>query len=215
MSTKLIGIDICPYVLRCLIMLHLGDVEFEKKFFDPPNKPDWFLKISPTGKVPVLEFDGVYIFESLVINEFLNEKLNLHLQVPDPIEKAINRCWSEYSSTLLTKVYSLVRAVNKTDFEQLADQIKEGLRWLETTMIRLPYFNGDNLALIDIAFAPLFFRLRNLNENYSMNFFMDTPTVRTWSSNVLKNESIANSIPENYPELLNQSIQKHKGFLSL
>lgn len=57
MSEKitLISFALCPYVQRAVIMLNEKGVAFERINIDLANKPEWFLQISPQGKVPVLK----------------------------------------------------------------------------------------------------------------------------------------------------------------
>lgn len=69
----LISHRLCPYVQRAVIALNEKGVAFERIDIDLASKPDWFLKISPLGKVPVLrvsnESGEVTLFESNVICE--------------------------------------------------------------------------------------------------------------------------------------------------
>lgn len=53
-ALKLISHKLCPYVQRAVIALLEKGVPFERIDIDLAHKPDWFLKISPLGKVPVL-----------------------------------------------------------------------------------------------------------------------------------------------------------------
>jgi glutathione S-transferase len=53
-TLKLISHKLCPYVQRAVIALAEKGVPFERIDIDLANKPDWFLNISPLGKVPVL-----------------------------------------------------------------------------------------------------------------------------------------------------------------
>jgi len=50
----LISHHLCPYVQRAAIALGEKGAPFERILIDLANKPDWFLKISPLGKVPLL-----------------------------------------------------------------------------------------------------------------------------------------------------------------
>ena len=50
----LVSHRLCPYVQRAVIALTEKGVPFERIVIDLANKPDWFLKISPLGKTPVL-----------------------------------------------------------------------------------------------------------------------------------------------------------------
>ncbi len=61
---KLISHKLCPYVQRAVISLKEKGVPFERIDIDLDNKPDWFLKISPLGKVPVLQVGDKVVFES-------------------------------------------------------------------------------------------------------------------------------------------------------
>ena len=70
---KLISHRLCPYVQRAVIALTEKGVAFERIDIDLANKPDWFLKISPLGKTPVLLVGDTAIFESAVILEYLEE----------------------------------------------------------------------------------------------------------------------------------------------
>ncbi len=70
---KLISHKLCPYVQRAVIALTEKGVPFERIDIDLANKPEWFLKISPLGKTPVLVVGDHAIFESAVILEYLEE----------------------------------------------------------------------------------------------------------------------------------------------
>src|SRR5918992_3647184 len=84
----LISHKLCPYVQRAVIALNEKGVPFERIDIDLANKPDWFLKLSPLGKVPVLvvEQDGreQVLFESAVIAEYLDETLAPRLHPTNP-----------------------------------------------------------------------------------------------------------------------------------
>src|SRR6516225_3257669 len=70
----LVSHDLCPFVQRAVIALTEKGVPFDRIYIDLADKPDWFLAISPLGKVPLLKVgdDGV-IFESAVILEYLED----------------------------------------------------------------------------------------------------------------------------------------------
>ena len=72
-ALKLISHKLCPYVQRAVIALTEKGVAFERIDIDLANKPDWFLKISPLGKTPVLLVGDTAIFECAVILEYLEE----------------------------------------------------------------------------------------------------------------------------------------------
>ena len=82
------------------------DVEFEVTYINLREKPDWFLKLSPHGKVPVLKVDDELLFESNAIAEFLDETVPPRLHPEHPVERARNRAWTDFVPTF-------ARAMNK------------------------------------------------------------------------------------------------------
>src|SRR5882757_3075946 len=120
---KLISHKLCPYVQRAVIALHEKGVPFERIDIDLGNKPDWFLKISPLGKVPVLVVtrdDGreVALFESNVICEYIEEtQAGAKLHPKDALVRAEHRAWMEFGSAILGDLWGLETATDAATFE--------------------------------------------------------------------------------------------------
>ena len=81
-----------------MIVLRAKDIEFEVTYINLAQKPDWFLKIAPHGKVPVLLVGDKPLFESNAIAEFLEETLSPALHPQDPIKRARTRAWTDCAS---------------------------------------------------------------------------------------------------------------------
>ena len=79
-----------------MIALRAKDVEFEVTFINLREKPDWFLEISPHGKVPVLKVDDEILFESNAIAEYLEDVILPAKHPNDPFKRARNRAWTDY-----------------------------------------------------------------------------------------------------------------------
>ena len=71
-----------------MIVLRAKAVKFDVTYINLREKPDWFLKISPHGKVPVLNVDGEPLYESNAIAEYLDETLEPRLHPADPIKRS-------------------------------------------------------------------------------------------------------------------------------
>lgn len=210
---KLIGSSICPFVQRCRIILYQAKLQHEFVTIDLTNKPEWLSKISPMGKVPILEINGVYITESLIINELINEEFILNLQNSDPIQKAVNRGWSEFSSVLISTQYALTSAADKAEYLLLQTKLNKGLACIENSSLEFSFFDNKRFSLVDIAFAPLFYRLNILNEIYGIDFFAQRPKIKKWSDYLLAHENVKNSIPNDYKDMIKQNIDNKQGFL--
>ncbi len=83
----LVSFDLCPYVQRAAIALNEKGVEFERINVDLADKPEWFLAISPLGKVPLLKIGDDVIFESGVIVEYLEDTRAPALHPTDPLQR--------------------------------------------------------------------------------------------------------------------------------
>ena len=82
MSTvEIVSSSTCPFAQRTRMALLEKNISFDLVEIDLDNKPRWFLKISPYGKVPILRHNDKVIFESSVINEYLEDGIYKDLQV--------------------------------------------------------------------------------------------------------------------------------------
>ena len=80
-----------------MIVLRAKKIDFEITHITADQKPDWFLKISPHGKVPVLWVDDEVLFESNAIAEFLDEAELPRLHPENLIKRARNRAWTDFT----------------------------------------------------------------------------------------------------------------------
>lgn len=102
---------LCPYVQRAAITLAEKAAPFEIRYVDLSAKPDWFLAISPLGKVPLLivrQGDGseTVLFESAVICEYLEEtQSGARLHPADLLARARHRGWMEFGSSILSDLW--------------------------------------------------------------------------------------------------------------
>src|ERR1043166_8221066 len=119
----LVSFKTCPWVQRAAIVLREKGVEFEFRHIDRDNRPDWFLAISPHKKVPVLGIDNkVSLFESNAINEYLDETIEPRLHPADPVQRAINRAWTDFLPTFADMVTG--QAYSEDEAEYKADIAK-------------------------------------------------------------------------------------------
>jgi glutathione S-transferase len=195
----LVSFKTCPWVQRSAIVLREKNTPFELRHIEPDNRPDWFLAISPHKKVPVLRIDdNVSLFESNAINEYLDETVAPRLHPADPIERAINRAWTDYVPTFASAVTATAYADTEADYNKAADGIPVPFERLEKALEKQgsgPFFNGTQYSLVDAAYAPFlqryFFldRIRNLGqiENY--------PRLKAWAKALCQRPS-THSFPE-------------------
>ena len=131
---RLISHALCPYVQRAAIVLAEKGLSFERIDIDLANKPEWFLKVSPLGKTPVLLVGDEAIFESAVICEYLDETSLPTLHPSDPLQRAKHRAWMEFGSTVLSGVAGFYSAPDAAALNTKAKELRQRFEQLEATL---------------------------------------------------------------------------------
>jgi len=207
-NLELISFKLCPFVQRAVIVLKEKGLDFKITYIDLKQKPDWFLQLSPLGKVPVLRVDDTVLFESAVIAEFLDEISPPALQPQDPLLRAKNRAWTEFASELLSLQYQFLHASGEQNCLDLRGKLRERFERLEKILDSGPYFNGPAFSLADAAFAPLFMRLDLIEKAHSMKLLAGLPKVVRWSQNLLARGAVRESVVADFPRLFSAYLQQ-------
>ena len=215
---KLISHKLCPYVQRAVIALTEKGVAFERIDIDLANKPDWFLKVSPLGKVPVLSVstDGgeVALFESNVICEYIEDTqggTRLHPQ--DPLQRAQHRAWMEFGSAILSELWGLETTTDAAIFESKREAVAAKFARVEAALGSGPFFAGENFSLVDAVFAPIFRYFDVFDQFIDLAVFTKTPKVRKWRTELAKQPSVQAAVGPDYPELLRAFLVRHDAHL--
>ena len=212
----------CPFAQRAWMTLVHKDIDFEYIEVDPYDKSESWLKISRgAGMVPVLiqpNDDGseTTIVESTRVLEYLED-----LQPESPIfanqpnQKAEQKYWMDHVSNKITPYfYQFLKAADSDQVQaQSREKLLDGIISITQAMDDGgPFFNGDQLSAVDIAFFPFAFRINLLLGRYR-DFYLPTegsiwPRYQQWYNAVLNhpsfkttgtdNENYANRLIEHY-----------------
>ena len=196
----LVSFKTCPWVQRAAIALREKNVAFDFRHIEPDNRPDWFLAISPHKKVPVLRIDdNVSLFESGAIAEYLDETIAPRLHPEDPIQRAINRAWTDYVPTFSSSVTGIAYAADEAAYKTAADKIGPAFAQLERALERQssagPFFNGAKYSLVDAGYAPFLQRYFFLDRIKPLGVIEKYPRVKAWAHALMKRPS-THSFPE-------------------
>jgi glutathione S-transferase len=215
---KLISFPLCPYVQRAAIALAEKGVPFERVDIDLANKPDWFLALSPLGKVPVLVVtldDGrqEVLFESQVIAEYLDETMAPRLHPGDPLERARHRAWIEFASATLADFFGFYTG-GEAAFRAKLEAIDGKFARLEQLLGNGPFFAGERFSLVDAAFAPVFRYFEAFDRLVDHRLFDGRPKLRAWREALAARPSVQGAAPADYVERLLRFIAAKKGHLA-
>lgn len=213
MKPKLISFKICPFVQRSVIVLEEKGADYDIEFIDIQDPPGWFKELSPLGKVPILQVGETVLFESAVIMEYLDETHPPSLHPADPLQKARNRAWTEYASECLFAQHGMITAADAETFAEKEKALTEKLQRLEG-LVAGPFFNGDDLALVDVAYAPLFMRMDLLEQWFDLDLLAGRPRLAEWRGRLLARESVKNSVVADFPDLFRNFIRKMGPYLA-
>ncbi len=134
------------------------------------KKPE-FLKLNPTGKVPVIIDGETVLYESRIINEYLEDQYPESQLMPKiPARRAKIRLLIDYALTDLIPPHQRIREQMVKDekerdpavIESAKRELIDMLRRFENELGDQPYLAGD-FSLLDAAVVPRFLRLEEWN----------------------------------------------------
>jgi len=207
MKLELISTKRCPFVQRSVITLNYKGIDHDMVFVDLDNPPDWFQDVSPMGRVPVLRVDGkTVIFESAVINEFLDDVTPGQLHPADPLQRALNKSWIEFGGTCCSLTFQIMVAADRGAFDATVTQLAGNLAQVEAVLGDGPYFNGGDFSLIDAAYAPIFIRLDVFEDLLDLHILGDLPKIGAWAKTLLAMPAVQSARVPELPDLFRQLI---------
>jgi glutathione S-transferase len=215
MKLELISFKLCPFAQSSIITFKKQKLDHKVNYINLMSPPDWFKKISPLGQVPLLKVDDDVIFESAVINEFINDISTTSLYPEDNLKKAKNRAWIKFSSEILGSMFQLITAKDEKNFHQVKEKMFFNLSLLEQVKNDDNFFNSENFSIIDATYAPIFMRL-NWLEQFTSNLLSldDYPKLKNWSDNLLADSDVVNSVVEGLDKIYYSSIASRECYLS-
>lgn len=211
-SLHLISHHLCPYVQRAAIVLTEKGAPFERTDIDLAAKPDWFLKISPLGRTPVLLVDGEPLFESQVIAEFVDEITPGSLHPAEPLLKARHRSWIEFGSETLAAIAKFYAVKDEEAFGAAKAALRAKLERIESE-IEGPFFAGERFHMIDGVWAAV---LRYLPVLESMGPFGLTealPRLTVWAETLRERPSMKAVVAPDYAARLDRFVQARDSYL--
>ncbi len=214
MKLHLISHPLCPYVQRVAIALAEKEMEHQRTTIDLAAKPDWFLKISPLGRTPVLIADDMPIFESAVILEFLEDTISPALHPADPLDRASHRSWIEFGSSLLNKIAQLYNAPTGAAFEQATRALRDGFSLVEAELTSEPWFSGETFSLVDATYGPIFRYFDTFDKIEDFGILSNMPRLSAWRAALARRPSVANAVGAEYPQKLEAFLRKRPSHLA-
>jgi glutathione S-transferase len=201
-----------------VIVMRAKGVKFDVTYINLREKPDWFLEISPHGKVPVLNVGGTPLFESNAIAEFIEETVEPRLHPADPIKRARNRAWTDFVPTFSSGLSACYYAKTPEEQREGFEKARAVLAKLEEAIARErdnegPFFNGPKLSLVDAAYAPFLQRFSMVEERIRSELLEDFPLVKAWASALLATDMVTGSVADTFQQEFAGNLQRRNSIV--
>ncbi|MEY2777135.1 MAG: hypothetical protein RLY30_1233 [Pseudomonadota bacterium] len=150
----------CPFSQRCRFVLFEKGMDFEIRDVDLFNKPEDISVMNPYGQVPILVERDLMLYESNIINEYIDERFpHPQLMPADPVQRARARL---LLLNFEREVFIHLDAIEKQDAKRIDRAraiIRDRLSQLAPVVTKSKFMMGEEFTMIDVALAPLLWRL--------------------------------------------------------
>jgi glutathione S-transferase len=197
----LVSHELCPYVQRAAVVLIEKGVPFERRDIDLASKPEWFLRLSPTGRTPMLLVEGEALFESAAICEYLDETSLPRLHPASATRRARHRAWMEAGSGVLNAIGGFYNAADETGLQRQVRDIHARFTQVEKVLGNGPYFDGD-FSLVDAVFGPVFRYFEVFDTIGDFGFLDGLPKTAAWRDALAVRPSVRQAAHPRYHALL-------------
>ncbi|KAF5729569.1 Glutathione S-transferase DHAR2 -like protein [Tripterygium wilfordii] len=158
----------CPFCQRVLLTLEEKKIPYKKHLVNLSDKPQWFLDISPEGKVPVLKVDDKWVADSDVIVGILEEKY------PEPSLKTPPE-FASVGSKIFGAFIKLLKSKDPSDGSEqaLVDELKALDEHLKA---HGPFIAGENITSADLSLGPKLYHLEIALGHFKKWSIPESPT---------------------------------------
>jgi len=141
-------------------------MDFQIIDVDMDNKPEDLAVMSPYGQVPVLVERELILYESNIINEYVDDRFpHPQLMPSDPVMRARARLFLyRFEQELFCHIDALENGTPKVA-EKARAAIRDNLTVISPVFAKQKFMLGDDFSMLDVAISPLLWRL----EHYGVN----------------------------------------------
>lgn len=179
----------CPFAHRAWLALEAKQLDYQwvecelydggpatKKALSIEEKAQrtpGFVECCPRGLVPGVEHDGIRVWESLPLIEYLDEafpECGLRLMPSAPADRATVRMWIGFASEKVVPCYyRMLMAPDEAGRKTAKDDLLSGLRYLSERALSSgegPYLMGSTFGAFECALFPHWLRFGSVLRHY-------------------------------------------------
>jgi stringent starvation protein A len=151
-----------PFSQRCRFVLFEKGMDFVINDVDMYNKPEDIAVMNPYNQVPILVERDLVLYESNIINEYIDERFpHPQLMPADPIMRARARLFLyRFEKELFSQIDNLDSASQQKS-DKARQIIRDNLVQIAPVFTKQKFMLGDEFSMLDVAIAPLLWRLEH------------------------------------------------------
>jgi RNA polymerase-associated protein len=150
----------CPFSHRCRFVLYEKGMDFQVIDVDLYNKPEDIAVMNPYNRLPVLVERDLILYESNIINEYIDERFpHPQLMPADPVMRARARLMLFNMEVELFSQIDSLESGKEKQVERSRQHVADRLVELSPVFTKTKYMLGDDFTMLDVAIAPLLWRL--------------------------------------------------------
>ena len=149
-----------PFSQRCRIVLHEKGMDFQIIDVDIDHKPEDLAVINPYNRTPVLVERDLVLYESNIINEYIDERFpHPQLMPADPVARARARLFlHQVEKDIFAHVEPMEKGTERQR-EKARAHVSDALSQIAPMFAKQKYWFGDEFSMLDVAISPLMWRL--------------------------------------------------------
>src|SRR5882757_7255474 len=146
----------CPFSQRCRLVLFEKGMDFEIKDVDLFKKPEDINVMNPYGQVPILVERDLTLYESNIINEYIDERFpHPQLMPADPVMRARARLFLHRFEKELFSHIDALESNNQKQLEKARNLVRDSLLQIAPVCAKHKHMLGDEYSMLDVAITPL------------------------------------------------------------
>ena len=150
----------CPFSHRCRFVLYEKGMDFQVIDVDLYNKPEDIAVMNPYNRLPVLVERDLVLYESNIINEYIDERFpHPQLMPADPVMRARARLALFNMEVELFSQIETLESGREKQVDRAKAQVHDQLVQLAPIFTKTKHMLGDDFTMLDVALAPLLWRL--------------------------------------------------------
>ncbi|MDA0983510.1 MAG: glutathione S-transferase N-terminal domain-containing protein [Proteobacteria bacterium] len=150
----------CAFSHRCRFVLYEKGMDFQVIDVDMYNKPEDLAVMNPYNRLPVLVERDLVLYESNIINEYIDERFpHPQLMPADPVMRARARLMLFNMEVELFSQIEALESGKEKQVDRAKQQVHDRLIEIAPVFTKTKYMLGDDFTMLDVAISPLLWRL--------------------------------------------------------